>query len=938
MRSLALFLTIVTGFTGLVYEITWQKGLAILLGSHSEATAAVLAIFLGGLSLGYALFGRVSTRVTRRAGAEGVGRRLLLVYGAVEVGIGLWALAWPHLFHAARLGSSALPLHSEALTFAYDLLLTALLIGPPTVLMGGTIPLLTQALARDLGDATRFHAFVYGTNTLGAFSGAIAGGFFLIPWLGIPGVLTAMGSINLAAGGCFAGLSRLAPRDGSRVAPSEANAGSASFPLFAAVAALLGFAMMALQTVLIRVGGLALGASHFTFSITVATFVLCIAVGSLAVSPWKRIPGWAVTACPIALGLLLLLLFPVLPYAPYAAHVVRSLFQSIDQAFYPYFLAASLGILVAFLVPLALSGASLPLLFHTLRDDVAELGGLAGRLYGWNTVGSLLGALLGGYVLLFWLDLHHVYLIAVAAVLVAGGLLWMRSTSGRRRVAVAIPAALSLGALVLLPPWDPRQMSAGFFRERTAGEATWRGPEALLRRRAPFEVLFHDDDPTTTVTVIEFETDSGTTRAIKTNGKADGSLAGDYRTMALVGLLPCTMMARCRTAFVIGLGTGVTAGELAALGSMERVRVSEISPAVIDAAPLFDGGNLGASKSPKIEVVRGDAYRALLHDDERWDVIVSEPSNPWVAGVEMLYSREFLEAARARLAPGGIYAQWMHAYELDDETLELVLRTYASVFEHVSVWFAQSHDLILLGFQDETSIPDLERIAERFERSDLRAGLDRSGITTLEELLAHELIPGGVVTAEAMPGEVHTLLQPRLSHQAARAFFAGGVGILPYLPVGGGADVPLLRQLSERRGESEEIRARIVEEICETRPRECAVRLARWLHDEPGSQRLEQVLEEQRSSAGWAEHLEESRLELLASLFAAGPGRVGLEGTNRVITHFFDYYHHAEPFRRGALERTWRSCLEPGCTELIGDARRRLATSNRSALGYSRQP
>jgi len=977
VRGLTLVLTVLTGFSGLVYEVTWQKGLAILLGSHSEATAAVLALFLGGLSLGYALFGRLVSRTTARRGVRASAGWLLLCYGFIEASIGIWALVWPNLFEIARTISSTLPLRIETVSFGFDLLLTLVLIGPPTVLMGGTIPILTQALSRDLADATRFHAFVYGFNTLGAFAGALAGGFFLVPWLGIPGTLTAMGFVNLAVGATFVALYIGNVRAGEpKSSPASVDLGTDSAPVssppprfsstvsfapFATVAVLLGFAMMAIQTVLIRVGGLSLGASHFSFSMLVATFVLCIAVGSLVVSLREHIPVWLVTACPLALGILLCLLYPLIDDAPYAAHVLRSLFRSIDQAFYPFHLAVSVGLVLVLGLPIGLSGASLPLLFHALRDEMGGLGGLAGRLYGWNTVGNLLGALLGGYVLLFWVDLHHVYRMAVMAILIAAGILLVRLGGLSRLRAAGVIATLVL-ALVLWPPWDPRHLSAGFFRLHKVLPATFEGPAALLAVADPLETLFYDDDPTTTVSVIEYTRAGQTTRAILTNGKNDGSLLFDYPTMALAGLMPCLFASQCRKAFVIGLGTGVTAGELGGLEGMERVKVSEISPGVMEAARFFEHGNRGVSKNDKIEIVRSDAYRALLHSDERWDVIASEPSNPWVVGVEMLFSREFLEAARDHLEEGGVYAQWMHTYEMDDDTLELVLRTYASVFDRVAVWYAHSYDLLLLGFKDDAATPDLERIAERFARSDFKQGLARSGILTLEELLAHELIPVGLVTPDALPGEVHTLLHPRLSHQAALAFFTGGDAELPYLAAHPSTPSPgLLERLvardasrprndedptsdvvsaapeaSPRPGrkvvrappvggwKDEAVRERIVNEVCDSRPRECAVLIARWLHDEPDSPLVRDAIERHRSRSALREHLEAWKLDVLASFFGEGPSRLAAEEIEPVTELYFDYYHHALPFRPDALRRAWRGCISPECARLRQASERRL--------------
>jgi predicted membrane-bound spermidine synthase len=921
-RALALLLTVLTGFTGLVYEVTWQKGLAILLGSHAEATAAVLGIFLGGLSVGYALFGWVSRRRLAAALATGRPPRLLLVYGAVEAGIGVWALAFPVLFAAALGVSVWLPFGHGALAFVADVGLAALLIGPPTVLMGGTIPLLTQALAHSLNDATRFHALVYGLNATGAFVGALAAAFVLIPALGIPDVLRVMGVVNLVAGGVFAvvgvrGRGEVAPAAAATPAPEVRVVG---FAPFAAAALLLGFAMMAIQTVLIRVAGLSFGASHFTFAMVVAVFVLCISAGSLFVSAFSRIPRVAVVLCPVLLAATLAALYPVMDQAPWGAHLIRVLFRDLDAAFLPYHGAAFLGMLAVLAIPVGLSGASLPLMFHELRRVHGELGSVAGRLYSWNTVGNLLGALLGGYALLYWVDLHHVYRLGVAAVVVAAALLLTRLYP-LPRAAVAGVLLVVLGGLWALPGWAPEKMSGGLFRTRSPKANTFVSFDAILRA-SKLVVMFHDDDPVSTVTVKIPEKEKEMGRAahsIFNNGKSDGSLIGDYPTMSLVALIPCLIADSCQDAFVIGFGTGVTVGEFAALDSTERVVVAEISPAVLEAAPLFDPGNLGASKHPKVQFQRGDAYRALLRDETAFDVIASEPSNPWVSGVEMLFSREFLEAARDRLRPGGVYAQWIHTYETDRETLELVLATYTAVFDRVAVWFTQSSDLLLLGLMPDADL-DLDRIEERFQHADLAAGFRRAGITSFPQLLAHEIVPLGVLQASALSDHVHTLLHPRLSDRAARAFFRGLRADLP--PTAGaaaaeaGARSSLLRAWIERQGGlTPELRRTITDVLCPDVPPLCMTALARWRHDEPDSPELAERV--QRHLDG-----DVMRLATLMSFYDDGlPAPLTPAKANWATEKFGLHYYHALPFERAALDETWKRCRLPECWPARREAR-----------------
>lgn len=915
-RGIALLLTLLTGFSGLVYEVAWQKVLATLLGSQSEATAAILGLFLGGLAAGYALFGALTRTLVLRAERAGRAPRLLLLYGGVESAIGLFALAFPVLFRGVQALSISIPHAAGGAGFALDVALSALLVLPPTVLMGGTIPILTQSLARSLDDATRFHAFVYAFNTAGAFAGALFAGFVLIPALGLERVIGAMGIVNLAAGCAFLVLGR-SPR--AVVIPaSQATTSQGGFAVYAAVALLSGFAMMTIQTVLNRMGALAFGASQFTFSMVVASFVLCIALGSFAVSLLPRIRPLTIVASQWILVVLLALLYQALPDMPYWTHLLRTFFRDTPAAFMPYHVAAFLCLLAGLALPIGLSGALLPLLFHQLRGEVEDLGGVAGRLYGWNTLGSLAGALLGGYLLLSWLDLHHVYRIALGALVIAAALLAMRLLALSWLSLLLAVVAPALVGIAILPHWSPMQLSSGLFRQRLPTAQSPFGPRAVFGELEKRQTIpFYDDDPTTSVAVVEGRTKAGVlTRSIVNNGKSDGSTGSDYQTMALVAVLPALLAERTESALVIGLGTGVTAGELAALPAMRDVQVAEISAGVVAAAPLFDFANLSASKSPKVSVVRSDAYRLLRRSQRRFDVIVSEPSNPWVTGVEMLFSREFLEAAKSRLAPGGVYVQWMHAYEMDTETVALVLRTYASVFPHVSVWWSLGYDLLLVGFESERHALDLGRISARAARPEVAAPLRRTEIAGLPALLAHELLPLDVVAAARNDGELHTLLHPILSDRAARAFFCGAPATLPPMVSSEarrvGAENSLLRRLALQGGGilPEATRGEVVTEVCRWRPVECATQLAQWRYDDPASQGLAAQLVRQRDTRPARAELDPARLDSLVELFGAlGPaGAQSFEQATSLTELFVGAYTHAAPFAPDVVQRIWERC------------------------------
>jgi len=926
-RALALILTLLTGFSGLVYEVAWQRYLATLLGSHSEATAAVLGIFLGGLSVGYWLFGRVTRRLVERAQESGHPPRLLLVYGFLEAGIGAYVILFPWLFEGVQALSYAIPHGPDGLGFVIDIALAGVLIGPASILMGGTIPILTQALARSLEDATRFHAFVYAFNTAGAFAGALAAGFFLIPWLGLVNVMLVMGLINLFAGSIFILLGVRGRAVVSLEADSSGDDAAKGFGAYMVVALLTGFAMMTMQTAVVRLAGLSLGSSQFTFSMVVAAFVLGIALGSFLVSALSRITPLFVVLNQWVLGLLLIGLYGPLQHSPYWAHFLRSLFRDESAAFGFYYILAFLVMLIVLGLPIILSGASLPLLFHQMRREVDHLGDLAGSLYSWNTVGSLLGALLGGYVLFFWFDLHHIFRFAVIALLLSALILTIRVY--RLKWFWSSLAVPLLGVVLMLPAWDPSNLYVGLFRERAPLEGTATGPQefrALNPGRFSIPILFHTDDPIASVTVQEFgKPGGGRSVSIATNGKSDGNTFVDFTTMAMAAVLPALMADKAENAFVIGWGTGITAGELAALDTMQRVDVAEISRGVMQASPFFDFASLDATKNSKIRVYRSDAYRALMRTDELYDIIISEPSNPWVTGVEMLFSREFLTAAKGRLSEGGVYAQWFHLYETDDETVELVLRTYADVFEHVAVWGAGFRDLLILGLKKPGSATDHFRMEDRINRPDFSAALSRMGIEGFPALLGHELLPVGALHAANLEGPVHTLYHPLLNHQAGKAFFRGDIGSLPFFGYGEPARMAnensMAKAYSMRFGGElpDEERSALIMEAFRSAGPLAEPLLARWLSEEPDSAALGKVQDWVRNSIRYSDDQGDTgdaileRVDALTYFFdqtVESENDINPEIANLATQRFKDFYHHAAPFSGERLLRIWGSCRE----------------------------
>jgi hypothetical protein len=309
-----------------------------------------------------------------------------------------------------------------------------------------------------------------------------------------------------------------------------------------------------------------------------------------------------------------------------------------------------------------------------------------------------------------------------------------------------------------------------------------------------------------------------------------------------------------------------------------------------------------------------------------YDIIISEPSNPWVVGVEMLYSREFLEAARERLTPGGVYAQWFHAYESDSAVVALVLRTYASVFPHVSVWYAFGADLLLLGFDRADRALDVEALEERFARGDFAAGFARAGIENFAQLAAHELLPLGTLHALEQPGEIHSLRHPLLSYRAARAFFQGRMASLTPHQNPVQARTAMRNSLLRRHARGakplpEKVVLAAAQESCRlNRNEHCATFFALWSLLYPQSPTLKDALSRsRRRGSGVSSYLTPQSLTALGNLLGGtdpDADRTYSAGEAEHLTgRFRQHYHHVVPFRRDRLNEIWDRCREADCEE-----------------------
>jgi len=786
-----------TGASALVYEVIWQRYLTRLTGNDSLATALILGIFLGGLSGGYALSGWLSQRFNQPA----------RVYALLEAIIGIWGLIFPSLFAAVAFATRTWSFAPPGWLLLEGALSTIVLIGLPAACMGGTVPLLTRVMADSLAGSTRVHARIYGTNTAGAFLGVMAAGYLLVPGFGLPGSLRAMAVINLVAAaffffGRFSRPGKVAPEETlpEREPAMTAKSNSRQFPagVLYAIAALNGAAVMALENVMIRITNLTLGSSSYSFSLLVGVFVLSLAVGSFAVGALRRLPRGLLFGTQTAALALWWLLYVTLDDWPYAAHLVRAAFQSNGIGFWLFQGTTLLILLAVLLLPVGLLGATIPLIFHELKRELRLVGWHSGKIFSANAAGCLIGSVVGGWLLFYPLDNPGVLasallLVALSAALAA----WPLGNFARLGALVLLLGAASLSWRQ--PDFDKHRFAQGTFGLNQLTPYSYRGPQYFFENfKRGRLVKFYDDSPAGTAAVIadksstsgpgesiplppglpfpmmETAVPTNPPLAIMVNGKSDSNTKLDRQTLKLSAHIPALWAGQRSHALVIGLGTGVTAGELALYPEFQRIDVAELSSGVVDALPLFASFTHSVQDDPRLHIHLGDAFRVLGRSREQWDIIISEPSNPWVTGVDLLFSREFYQLARAHLTDDGVLLQWVQKYAIDPQTFGILMNTVRSEFPNCCLYQGEPGDLLVLASKRPLTVADQERAEKTLTGNPaVQTSLAEIGIHSFAGLRQRERMGLLLVADQLKSAGLETLDRPRVNYLAGRARFIG---------------------------------------------------------------------------------------------------------------------------------------------------------------------
>ncbi|MCU0230963.1 MAG: fused MFS/spermidine synthase [Acidobacteria bacterium] len=718
---------LLSGTGSLVMEVCWSRLLKLVFGSTTLAISTILVAYMLGLGIGGLLGGRIAHRL----------KNGIATYGWMEIGIAVYALAVPFLVGLFPSLNSAL---LSGLSFwpaalvRFVLALAVFLL--PTVVMGATLPVLVAAVTRGWDDLARRVGLLYGVNTLGAVLGTLGATFLLFPLLGVFWTNVVGAAMDATAG--LIALLVLAPRLEREAATERppADAVPAKKPARGAAPAavwprwnlallsygLVGFTALAYEVAWTRALTMVFGSSVYAFSAMLSAFLIGIALGSLIGRHFFDRLKQPVRAYALGLLVLGVLSFLTLLLMRQMNDVFLRVYETFGLGGRTVVIASFVLSILAMLGPTLVLGALFPLLTRTLSAAGREPSQTVGDVYFVNTIGSATGAFLAGFVLIPWLGLSRTMTLCVAINLLSAALIlaWQSQWKGSARTALAAGAAAAGLAVALIPPvWSQKAMTMGaYYRPQAAFDF-----EIDLE---PFEGIpvneidYYRDGVSATVSI--HKQPDGITMRI--NGKPDASLK-DMSTQVLSGHLPLMFGGPAERVMVIGYASGVTTGA-ATLYPVEAIDIVEIEPAVIEASHHFDPWNHRPLEDPRVRLILDDGRSYLAATRQKYDVIISEPSNPFLSGCSNLFTREFFHAARRALNPGGRLLQWIQLYGMDPPGVASVLDALRSEFPYAYAFqfLRNDGDLMLLASDPGTPCP---RRRARTSSSSACSGLRTSG-------------------------------------------------------------------------------------------------------------------------------------------------------------------------------------------------------------------
>ncbi len=726
-----------SGACGLSYEMIWMRKLGLILGTTIYGVSAVLSAFMAGLALGSYLAGILADKLGNET-------RLVRLYGLLELIIGLYALLsllLLDLLDQVYFSLASYDNSGSASSIALKFIVAVLVLLPPTTCMGATLPLLCKYLARRKEMLKEKLGRLYGINTVGAVTGTALTGLLLIYLWGMIGALLATAIVNVIIAAIILlsfssqkshGLMQ-EKADMPEIDPIDLGLDKSARRLALIAFILSGFASFYLEVIWTKGLHLVIGSTVYAITLMLVTFLLGIGLGSLVLARMRI--DWALPRNNpmVVLGTINLMCGMAVLFSVLMLGRLPLLFIELYGLFAGSFgviLVIELLLCILIMLPATLlMGAAFPLVGMIYVDTESRTGKGVGIIYSLNTVAAIAGALFGAFVGIRLLGIRGSLLFISGIYALYGFFLMIKYSPkrGLRTVLTSLLLALLLAFFYIkVAPWDKMVMSSGAYVYA----------DSLIEGFSPnSKVIFYHESPYSVVSILQ----RGDVRSLRINGKTDGSDGEDMVTQVLLAQLPLLFHPQPKSVFVLGLGTGVTCGS-AFTHPIEQLTCAEIDPGVVEAARLFSHVNNRALDDSRMRLVVDDARTYLNATQTSYDVIISEPSNPWISGVSNLFTIEQYRLFDQRLNQGGYICQWVHLYYLSMRDLRCILRTFKEVFPHCYIFEGSVGDILLVGQKSDQpggALPvlDLDRITERIKKHKIADDLKRIGMVDYEGIV-----------------------------------------------------------------------------------------------------------------------------------------------------------------------------------------------------------
>lgn len=819
-RRLLYILFFFSGFSALVYEITWLRKLSLIFGTDTYAVATIVSVFFIGLGIGSWLFGRIvdsmsrmgtnSKRMKTNDGIRSNSLKIrlysdpLFLYGLLELGIGVYAAATPWIFKGIEAVQVSFwrgfePSFGGFSAAAFFLSVVGLIV--PTALMGGTLPVISKAFMRintnekEQMDANRkvgsSVGSLYAVNTAGAVLGVFAAGFFLMAKLGVNQTIWLAAGVSLLVGVIAVWLSRTRIlTNGKRIRTNSISSNSferaserisLDSRLILAAFAASGFAAIALEVLWTRLLVMVIGGSTYAFSLVLVAFLVGIAVGSAVISRFSdRLRNTLIWFAIIetVLGISVILLIPVFGNLPFW---FLSIYESFGQSFPGLQFGLWLMATAVMLIPTLLMGVAFPIVIEAYRaltrmstnvkrmstNERVGVGENVGAVYAVNTLGGVFGALAAGFLLIPAIGVQKAILVSGLIYLIIGTFIFFLSDVKRK---LKFLSAVVLFMLILVEikqkSWDTYSLTAGFYVDPSAYSGQVQ--RDILKTLARDEILYEANGISAHVAVRR-ERDGNIN--LRINGKADASTGADMENQLLLGHLPLFFHKNPKEVLVVGMGSGITLGSVLS-HRVESVDAIEIEPKVVEAARYFLDYSNNALEDARTNIIVTDGRYFLKASDKKYDVISSEPSNPWLTGSSKLFTKEYYQLLRGAVRENGVVLHWINLYSLDIEGLKSVLAAFSHVFPNVVVFgMPASNDLAMIGANKPLEF-DLQQLASVFEDEQVSSDLSKVKIDKPFEILSYFVLDDS--TVEKIVGETlpNTDNKPYVEFAAPKYLYA----------------------------------------------------------------------------------------------------------------------------------------------------------------------